>query len=46
MFSLNMHGLNCEKIKSGKTVPNAFIEIENESNRQPNKLWVNQGRAF
>ena len=23
-----------------------FTEIVNESNRKPNKLWVNQGREF
>ena len=39
MFSLNMHGLNLLK-----TVLNAFIEIVNESNRKPNKLWIDQGR--
>ena len=32
------------KDKKGKTVLNAFIEIVNESNRKPNKLWVNQGQ--
>ena len=34
------------KDKNGKTVLNAFIEIVNESNRKPNKLWVDQGRKF
>ena len=34
------------KDKKGKTVPNAFIEIVNESNRKPNKLWVGKGREF
>ena len=34
------------KDKKGKTVYNAFIEIVNESNRKPNKLWVDQGREF
>ena len=34
------------KDKKGKTVQNAFIEIVNESNRKPNKLWVDQGREF
>ena len=29
-----------------KQVLNAFIEIVNESNQKPNKLWVNQGREF
>ena len=32
--------------KKGKTVLNAFMEIVNESNRKPNKLWVDQGREF
>ena len=32
--------------KIGRTVLNAFIEIVNESNRQPNKLWVDQGREL
>ena len=45
MFSLNMHGSNL-KDKNGKTVLNAFIEIVNECNRKPNKLWVDQGREF
>ena len=26
--------------------PNAFIGIVNESNRKPNKLWVDQQREF
>ena len=34
------------KDKKGKTVLNAFIEIVNESNCKPNKLWVDQGREF
>ena len=32
------------KDKKVKTVLNAFIEKINESNRKPNKLWVDQGR--
>ena len=32
--------------KKGKTFLNAFIEIVNESNHKPNKLWIDQGRAF
>ena len=32
--------------KKGKTVLNAFTKIVNESNRKPNKLWVDQGREF
>ena len=31
---------------NGKTVLNAFIEIVNESNQKPNKLWVDQSREF
>ena len=34
------------KDKRGKTVLNAFIEIVNESNRKPNKLWFDQGTEF
>ena len=34
------------KEKNGKTVLNASIAIENESNRKPNKLGVDQGREF
>ena len=31
---------------AGKTFPNAFIEMINESHCKPNKLWVDQGREF
>ena len=34
------------KNKSDKTVLNAFIEIVNESNHKPNKLWIDQEREF
>ena len=34
------------KDKKGKKVFNAFIEIVNESNRKPSKLWVDQGIEF
>ena len=34
------------KDKKGKTVLNAFIEIVNESNCKPNKLWVDQVTEF
>ena len=46
MFSLKMYELNHWKIKKGKTVLNAFMEIVNESNHKPTKLWVIQGREF
>ena len=29
-----------------KTILHSFIEIGNESKRNPNKLWVDQGREF
>ena len=31
------------KDKTGKTVLNDFIEIVNDSNHKPSKLWVDQG---
>ena len=34
------------KNKKGKTALKAFMEIVNESNRKPHKLWVDQGREF
>ena len=34
------------KDKKCKTVLKAFIEIVNESNCKPNKLWFDQGRGF
>ena len=34
------------KVKKFKTVLNAFIEIVNESNRKPNKLYIDQEREF
>ena len=34
------------KDKKGTTGLNAFIEIINESNCKPNKLWVDEGREF
>ena len=34
------------KDKKDRTVLNAFIEIVNESNCKPSKLWVDQGRAL
>ena len=32
------------KDKKSKTVLNTFIEMLNESNRKPYKLWTDQGR--
>ena len=34
------------KDEKDKTVVNAFIEIVNETNCKPNKLWVDQRREF
>ena len=34
------------KDKKCKTVVNVFIEIVNESNRKPNKCWVDQGKKL
>ena len=34
------------KGKKSKWVLNAFIKIVNESNRKPNKVWVDQGGEF
>ena len=33
-------------MKISKTVFNTFIEVVNESNCKPNKVWVDQGREF
>ena len=38
--------VNPLKNKKGKTILRAFIEIVNESNCKPNKLWVVQQREF
>ena len=40
MSSQIMHGLK------DKTVLNDFIEVVNESNHKPNKLWVYQGKEI
>ena len=32
--------------KKCKAVVNVFIEIVNESNRKPNKCWVDQGKKL
>ena len=35
-----------KKIKKSKTVLNDFMEIVNESNHKPDKLWADQGREI
>ena len=47
MISLNMHVYATQyalRDRRCKRVLNTFIDKVNESNRKPNKLWVNQGR--
>ena len=39
-------GVKTLKDKKDKTVLNAFIETGSESDRNTNKLWVDQGREF
>ena len=34
------------KDKKGTTITNAFQKILDESNRKPNKIWVNKGSGF
>ena len=34
------------KDKKGTTINNAFQKILNESNRKPNKIWVDKGSEF
>ena len=38
--------VKCLKDKKAKIVLHVFVEIVNESNRKPNKLWVDQRRKF
>ena len=41
-FILNIHGLSLWERK-GITITNAFQTILDESNRKPNKIWVDKG---
>ena len=45
-FFTNYSWLKPSKDEKRETVLNDFIIIVSESNRQPNKLWVDQGREF
>ena len=38
--------IKASKDQKCKTVLNGFIEIVNESNRKPNKLWFDQGKVL
>ena len=46
MFFIKYAWVKPLKSKKVKTDLIAFIKIVNESNRKPNKLWVNQGKEF
>ena len=46
MFLVNMHGLFLWKIKKALTFTNAFPKVLNESNRKPNKIWVDKDSEF
>ena len=41
-----MHGIFIWKIIKGVTITNAFQKILDESNRKPNKIWVDMGIEF
>ena len=41
-----MHGLFFQTIKKGITITNAFQKVLDESNRKPNKIWVDKGSEF
>ena len=41
IFSVNTH-----KHKEGITIASAIQQILNESNRKPNKMWLDKGNEF
>ena len=45
-LSSKNQGVKPLKDKKGRIGLNDFKETVNESNRKPNKLWVDQGRDF
>ena len=45
-FWVNMLGLFFWKIKKSITITNAFQKILKQSNRKPNKVWVDKGSKF
>ena len=45
-FIVDMHGLFLWKIKKGITITNVFPKILKESNRKPNKIWIDKGCEF
>ena len=46
IFIAHTLGLFLWKIKKGITITNAFQKILKESNRKPNKIWVDKGSEF
>ena len=46
IFLVNMLGLLLWKIKKGITIINAFLKNLKESNRKPNKIWVDKEIEF
>ena len=46
MFIANMFGSLFFKDKKGIMITNAFQKILDQSNRKPNKIWVDQGSEF
>ena len=46
IFSLNTHVLFFFKDKKAITIANAFQKILHESNRKPNKIWIDKGSEF
>ena len=46
IFLVNMLGLLLWKIKKGITIINAFQKNLKESNRKPNKIWVDKEIEF
>ena len=46
IFLVNMLGLFLYKIKESISIVNIFQKILKESNRKPNKIWVDKGSEF
>ena len=46
VFLLNMLGVVPLKDKKGVSIVDAFQKILDDSNRKPNKIWVDKGSEF
>ena len=46
LFLANMLGLFLLKDKKGVSIVDAFQKILDDSNRKPNKIWVDKGSKF